>query len=223
VFAILRLWGYASAEKCRHVSYELVQLAGGKMSSREGTVVPYAAFVREAKEQALSLARERGISSAPEEVAGKVAFGAIKYAFLRVDTNKTIVFDWKQALSFEGNAGPYLQYAYARGNKLLAKFTPDVPRLLQLPYTPQPAEVELCRAISDFADCAAQALQALAPNIVANYMYDLTRAFTEFYQACPVLKAEDEVRFFRQSLVAAFSTVLALGAGLLGMELPPEM
>ena len=98
-----------------------------------------------------------------------------------------------------------------------------MPHLLKSQYTPEPAEVELCRIIADFTDCVSQAMQTLAPNIVANYMYDLTRAFTEFYQSCPVLKAEDGVRFFRQSLVAGFSTVLTAGAGLLGMELPDEM
>lgn len=223
VFEILKLWGFAAAEKCQHVSYELVQLASGKMSSREGTVVPYRGFVEEAKERALSLARERGISSTPEAVASQVALGAVKYAFLRVDTNKTILFDWEQALSFDGNAGPYLQYAFARSNKLLAGFDPDMQRLMQLSYTLQSAEVELCRTLADFCDCVSQALDMLAPNLIANYLYDLTRAFTDFYQSCPVLKAADDVRFFRQSLVAGFNTALVIGAGLLGMELPEEM
>ena len=223
VFAILKLWGFAAAEKCQHVSYELVQLASGKMSSREGTVVPYRSFIEEAKELALSLARERGISSTPEAVACQVAFGAVKYAFLRVDTNKTILFDWEQALSFDGNAGPYLQYAFARSNKLLTGFAPDIQRLIGLSYTPQPAEVELCRSLADFRECVSQALDTMAPNLIANYLYDLTRAFTDFYQSCPVLKAEDDVRFYRQSLVAGFNTVLAIGANLLGMELPEEM
>jgi len=223
VFAILKLWGFAAAGKCRHVSYELVQLAGGKMSSREGTVVPYREFIKKAKELALSLAKERGISSTPEKVAGQVALGAVKYAFLRVDTSKQILFDWELALSFDGNAGPYLQYAFARSNKLLADFNPDAPRLARLSYAPQPAEVELCRLLADFRECVSQALEMLAPNVMANYLYELTRAFTDFYQSCPVLKAEDDVRFYRQSLVAGFNTVLAIGAGLLGMELPEEM
>jgi len=223
VFEILKLWGFAAAERCQHVSYELVQLASGKMSSREGTVVPYRGFIEEAKERALSLARERGISSTPEMVASQVALGAVKYAFLRVDTNKTIMFDWEQALSFDGNAGPYLQYAFARSNKLLVDFAPNAQRLVQLSYTPQSAEVELCRTLADFCDCVSQALDTLAPNLIANYLYDLTRAFTDFYQSCPVLKAEGEVRLFRQSLVAGFNAVLTIGAGILGMELPEEM
>jgi len=223
VFEILKLWGFAAAEKCQHVSYELVQLASGKMSSREGTVIPYCGFIEEAKERALSLAHERGISSTPETVASQVALGAVKYAFLRVDTNKTILFDWELALSFDGNAGPYLQYAFARSNKLLKDFTPNAQRLVQLPYAPVPAEVELCRTLAEFNDCVLQALDMLAPNLIANYLYDLTRAFTDFYQSCPVLKAKDDVRLFRQSLVAGFNTVLAIGAGILGMELPDEM
>ncbi|OGK10183.1 MAG: arginine--tRNA ligase, partial [Candidatus Riflebacteria bacterium RBG_13_59_9] len=223
VFKILELWGFEAAAKCRHISYELVQLAGGKMSSREGTVVPYHGFVAEAEAKALALAREHGISAAPEAVAHRVALAAIKYAFLRVDTNKTIIFAWDQALSFDGNAGPYLQYAYARSNKLLADFAQDVPRLESLDYSPEPAEAHLCRTLADFPDCAAQALSEHAPNLVANYLYDLARAFTDFYQVCPVLKAAGEVCFFRQSLVAAFNSVLSSGALLMGMELPQEM
>ncbi len=220
VFKILQAWGFAAAPKCRHISYELVQLAGGKMSSREGTVIPYHAFIAEAKAQARELAAERGISAETEKVAGIVALGAVKYAFLKVDPSKVIVFDWEQALTFDGNAGPYIQYAYARARKLLVGYTgEDVPDA----YSPAAQETMLCRVIAEFPDRARLAQESHSPNLLANYLYELTRAFTDFYQACPVLKAEEAERRFRQCLVKVFCEVLASGCGLLGIELPDEM
>jgi arginyl-tRNA synthetase len=221
VFAILRAWGFAAAAKCRHISYELVQLAGGKMSSREGTVIVYNAFINEAKAKALELSQERGISADTEKVAGIVALGAVKYAFLKVDPSKTIVFDWEQALSFDGNAGPYIQYAYARARKLLAGW--EGASALGAGYVPAAEEIMLCRVLAEFPERAQQAQEACAPNLIANYLYELTRAFTDFYQACPVLKAEEGARRYRQGLVKAFSIVLETGCGLLGIELPEEM
>jgi arginyl-tRNA synthetase len=223
IFKILELWGFEEARKCRHITYELVQLAGGKMSSREGTVIPFARFREEAEAQALALARERGLSADPEGVARQVAEGAVKYAFLRVDSGKTIIFDWAQALSFDGNSGPYLQYAYARSNKLLVGFAPDAVRLAAQEVAPEKEEAELCRVLEQYPDRVAQALELNAPNVIANYMYDLTRAFTDFYQECPVLKAAEDTRFFRQSLTHGFNTVLSSGAKLLGIPLPQEM
>ena len=190
------------------------------MSSREGTVIPYHAFIAEAKAQAFMLAADRGISAETEKVAAMVALGAIKYAFLKVDPSKVIVFDWAQALTFDGNAGPYIQYAYARARKLLAgcesKELPDE-------YSPAAEEVTLCRVMSEFPERAKMAQESHSPNLLANYLYELTRAFTDFYQACPVLKAEETERKYRQGLVKAFCAVLTSGCEILGIELPEEM
>lgn len=220
VFKILEAWGFAAAPKCRHISYELVQLAGGKMSSREGTVIPYHAFIAEAKEQALELAAQRGISAETEKVAELVALGAIKYAFLKVDPSKVIVFDWEQALTFDGNAGPYIQYAYARARKLLVGYADEA---LPDAYSPAAQELMLCRVMSEFPERAKLAQESHSPNLLANYLYELTRTFTDFYQACPVLKAEETARKYRQGLVKAFCSALASGCGILGIELPEEM
>jgi len=130
VFAILRLWGFKNAEHCRHISYELVVLPEGKMSSREGSVVSYRELRDEAIRRAEQLAREKGIGSRDESgaidedkvkaIARDVAIAAIKYAMLQVTGSQQIVFDFEQALSFSGRAAPYLQYAYARAGKLVA-------------------------------------------------------------------------------------------------------
>lgn len=226
IFKILEAWGFPQAPKCHHIAYELVQLSGGKMSSREGTTVPYREFVDEAIARSRVLATERGMSDATEEVARQVALAAIKYAFLKVDAGKTIVFDWDLAFSFDGNAGPYLQYAYARAQKLIVDFVPPLQREEIVPqgYELDPTEVALCRVLADFPDRVRMARRQWSPSIIANYLYELTRVFTTFYDTCPVLRAEGSLRAFRRSLVLAFAHVVSLGARrLLGIELPSEM
>jgi arginyl-tRNA synthetase len=124
VFAILRLWGFPNADKCKHIAYELVVLPEGKMSSREGTVVSYRELRDAAIKQAEDVIREKGIIQDEAQIrqtARDVAIAAIKYTMLQVSGNQQIVFDFAQALSFDGRAAPYLQYAYARAGKLVAE------------------------------------------------------------------------------------------------------
>jgi arginyl-tRNA synthetase/REP element-mobilizing transposase RayT len=124
VFAILRLWGFPNADKCKHIAYELVVLPEGKMSSREGTVVSYRELRDAAIQQATEIIREKGSITAEaqvEQTARAVAIAAIKYTMLQVSGNQQIVFDFAQALSFDGRAAPYLQYAYARAGKLVGE------------------------------------------------------------------------------------------------------
>ncbi|MCH7472771.1 arginine--tRNA ligase, partial [bacterium] len=129
IFAILKLWGFPNAENCKHVSYELVVLPEGKMSSREGNIVSYRELRDEAVRRAEQITRDKGIAGVGEsgevdeaklaETAHKIAIAAIKYAMLQVTASQQIVFDFEQALSFSGRAAPYLQYAYARAGKLV--------------------------------------------------------------------------------------------------------
>jgi len=225
LFKILSGWGFPQAKNCKHIAYELVQLSTGKMSSREGTVVAYRDFIEEAVSRATKITQERGISSDKQNVARQVAFGAVKYAFLKVGTEKTIVFDWDTALSFDGNAGPYIQYAHARARKLILGFEPPYGEPIFLSdYEPLAEEVSLCRALAGFPDKVKLAFVEHSPSILCNYLYDLTKAFTAFYDACPVLSAPDPLRTYRQVLVFVFDLVLSLVAGrILGIELPDEM
>ncbi len=239
IFKILEAWGFPQAKNCKHISYELVQLAHKKMSSREGSVISYRDFMAEALSRARQLTDERGITKDKDEVARLVALGAIKYAFLKVSTDKTIVFDWEKALTFDGNAGPYIQYAHARARKLIIDFenpllgsagteeddakTASV-NLIPDTYTPQKEEVELLRVLADMPSELNTALLQHAPNVICNYAYRLTRAFTNFYDNCPVLSADEPVRTFRRCLVYCFDRVLSLLAkDILGIELPEEM
>ncbi len=227
LFKILEAWGFPQAKNCKHVSYELVQLATGKMSSREGTIISYSDFLNEAKVRARRLTDERGISADKGNVSALVALGAIKYAFLKVSPDKPIIFDWNTALTFDGNSGPYIQYAYARARKLILDFIPSVPdnaSLIKDGVHLTDEEIYLCRVLMDFPTKLKQALSSFAVSIICGYIYELTRAFTSFYDTCPVLSSDEPTRTFRRTLVFCFVRVLEwLASDILGIKLPEEM
>jgi arginyl-tRNA synthetase len=224
VLAILRLWGFPNAENCRHISYELVVLPEGKMSSREGTIVSYRELRDKAIARAEEVIREKGIitdESLIKRTARDVAIAAIKFTMLLVSGNQTIVFDMEQALSFSGRAAPYLQYAYARAGKLVKEGLDPVSSAPG--YALHATEVELARQISLFPDVIASAAAKYEPAIVCNYLYALASAFSEFYRDCRVLDAPEPERSFRRNLTRAFRQVMKNGFRILALPLPEEM
>ncbi len=261
VFAILRLWGFPNAERCKHIAYELVVLPEGKMSSREGNIVSYRELRDEAVKRAEEITREKGIGAAGaggavdeakvKDIARKIAIAAIKYAMLKVTGAQQIVFDFEEALSFNGRTAPYLQYAYARAGKLLgANATENVgagscpgpsdvedqtggdkaPPLRvnndtgTIPAYPlHESEVELARQLSLFPGVCAEAAAKYEPATLCSYLYDLADAFSGFYRDCRVLDAPPAEREFRRRLVAAFRNVVRTGFTLLALPLPEEM
>jgi arginyl-tRNA synthetase len=233
VFAILQLWGFPNADKCRHIAYELVVLPEGKMSSREGTVVSYRELRDAAVEQAEQVIREKGLitdEAQVRETAKAVAIAAIKYTMLQVSGNQQIVFDFAQALSFDGRAAPYLQYAYARAGKLVpvpvgAELAPPATsegRVEQAPPLHQ-SEISLTRLLSQFPETCRSAAARYEPAIVCNYLYAIADAFSAFYRDCRVLDAPEPERGFRQRLVQAFRNVTRSGFAILALPLPEAM
>ncbi|MCC7478557.1 arginine--tRNA ligase [bacterium] len=229
VFSILKLWGFPNAENCRHISYELVVLPEGKMSSREGTVVSYRELKDEAVRRAEEIIREKGLITEEQQIqetARKVALAAIKFTMLQVGGNQQIVFDFEQALSFDGRAAPYLQYAYARAGKLTAGAS-----LEQGGNGIQPtavhelhaSEIALARWLSSFPSVCQTAAERFEPAGLCNYLYSLAAAFSDFYRDCRVIDAPQPERAFRQGLCEAFRTVLRTGFRLLALPLPEAM
>jgi arginyl-tRNA synthetase len=204
----------------RHLSYGMVSLPSGKMSSREGTSVGADDLIRET----CDVARKGIVDRASGEIKDlekrtlKIALAAIKYALLKVDVHKSIVFDSKRALSFEGNTGPYLLYSYARASSILRKVENrakvSVDDLKDI-------EIRLLRKINDFENVVFRAYEILAPNLIANYCFEMASLFNEFYHACPVLGGEKEG--FRLAVVEAFRKTLGLGLDLLGIDKLEEM
>ncbi len=207
------------------VHYAFIVLAEGKMSSRSGNVVLLSEFMAEA----VTRAKKELLARTPDMPAKKldslskvIAYGAVKFGFLKVSSDKMITFDWNQALSFEGDSGPYCQYAHARINSILNKAEkigkPDFSLLTHV------AEANLITQLQKFPEVVSSASKHLTPHLIINYVKDLAQLFTAFYHACPVLTAEDKhLVDARLALCKATKQVLSTALGLVGIDAPEEM
>ncbi len=227
VFKTLELAGYEWATRCQHIPYELVILPGNVvMASREGTVVLLEDLIREATARALAVVREKNPDLSEEvkqKIAQAVGIGAIKYPMLARENTKVVTFDWQSALDFNGQAAPYIQYAYVRAGSILRKANQPLPEEAKVtePLTPQ--EVELINLISRLPAEVQRSANELRPLWIATYAYELAKAFNDFYTQCPVLQAEEAVRNFRLRLTAATRQAIANSLTLLGITAPQAM
>ncbi len=214
-----------AAEVSYHLIYELVMLPEGKMSSREGTMVLYEDLKNKLMEIVRSEVKKRHEDWSKkkiEDTAGKIAFAAIKFSMLRRESNKTITFDWEQALSLEGDTGPYLQYAYVRTNGILKKAKIKMKPSDGYSFTEE--ERKLIKGLCLFPDTVGRAAESLAPNLLCSYLLDVAADLNRFYVASPVISAEKkEERETRLAIVAATNLVLASALELLGIEAPEVM
>lgn len=227
LFLILQKLGYSWAETLQHLSYGMVDLPEGKMKSREGTVVDADDLMQEiyetAKEIAQELGKLEGYSETEKDALYEtIAMGALKYFILKVDPKKRILFDPKESVDFNGNTGPFVQYAYARIQSLLRKETPkemdwSTVELLAI-------EKELIRLLNDFGDTIQKAADELSPALIANYVFDLVKLYNSFYQNTPILKTENETeKHFRLMLSLWVGNTIASGLKLLGIQVPERM
>jgi arginyl-tRNA synthetase len=229
IFKILEIAGYEQARKCGHISYELVTLPGNVvMSSREGTVVLMEDLLREATSRAKEEARKKNpalTDAQLETVAKAVGLGALKYPILARENTKMVTFDWQTALDFNGQAAPYIQYAHVRCNSILRKAGVEVANLppSTFQHALEPAEVELIDWLSRFPSEVQRAAAEYKPLAIASIAYDIAKAFAGFYDACPVVQAEPQVRAARLRIVAATRQTLANSLNLLGITAPEVM
>jgi len=227
IFKTLELLGYAWAKSCYHLAYEIVNLPGNvTIASREGTVVLLEDLMAEAEKRARSIVEEKNPElqeSAKGEIARKVALGALKYSLLSRDNTKVITFDWESAMDVNGQAAPYIQYAYVRANSILRKVHFSIPENVESGYTLSEAEIGLIDILSHFPQEVEKSAKEMRPLLIANYAFDLAKAFSNFYNQCPVLTAETEIRDFRLALTAASRQVIQNSLGLLGIQVPEVM
>lgn len=225
VFKILDLMGFPQAEKCLHIPFGFVSLPEGAMSSRHGNVVLFMDVYQEARQRVEAIIAEKNPELDPEtasRVAEQVGLGALAYEMLSVDNKRDIVFDWDRALDFEGQAAPYIQYAHVRATSILRKASPAAD--LELTgYQFNQDEINLLETLSHFPEEVNRAARDFKPLIIANYAYDLARAFTDFYGSSPVLTAEGPARDLRLRMVAATRTTIANSLRLLTIEAPQVM
>ena len=216
---IFELLGYKWHKDAIHFSFNLVRLPEGKMSSRKGRAVIFDDVIKKLSDMAYEEVNKRNpkLDEKTKRALGhSIGIGALKYAIEKVEPDKGITFDFKKMLSFEGNTGPYIQYAHTRCASILEKA--GKMGKVSTPKDLKPQEIELMRLLSDFPRTVEQAADEMKINIVCNYAYDVATAFSTFYNACPVLKAETETqKEFRLGLVAATKIVLRNALEILGM------
>ncbi|MBA2277308.1 MAG: arginine--tRNA ligase [Chloroflexia bacterium] len=228
---ILELAGFEKAANNLHLGYEFVTLPTGVISSRKGN----APMLEDVRDEMLSRARAVIDEKNPElpaatrqEVARQVGIGALKYAMLARDGNKVIVFDPEEALSFDGHAAPYIQYAHARACRILEHASVSdidlAASLDTLDFGETAAEeLSLLQQISELPGVVQRAAAEYRPLHLTNYAFDLARRFNDFYHACPVLQSAEPTRTARIALVAATRTTLKSSLALLGIAAPEVM
>lgn len=227
LFLILKKLGYAWASNCFHLSYGMVEIPGGKMKSREGTVVDADDLMDEVIHTAREMTQERGHIDGMEEAEREhlyriIGLGALKYFLLKIDPQKRILFDPAESVDLNGNTGPFIQYAHARIASLLRKADQiDVPAV---GVSLETAERELIKQLAAYPQVIADAASSYSPALIANYVYDLVKCYNSFYQSVSIFKEENkDKRNFRLVLSQQVGKVIKSGMKLLGIEVPERM
>ncbi|CAI8724236.1 arginine--tRNA ligase [Chryseobacterium sp. IT-36CA2] len=221
LFKILKKLGYEWADQLFHLSYGMVELPEGKMKSREGTVVDADDLMQEMYETAKSKAQELGkletLSEEDKEASYEtVGLGALKYFMLKVDPKKKMLFNPAESIDFNGNTGPFIQYTYARIQSLLSKAGALQTEIADIELNQ--SEKELIMQLTNFKTTVAKSAESLSPALVANYVYDLVKAYNSFYQNNPILNQEDEnVKQFRLNISDITAKTIKKSLELLGI------
>jgi arginyl-tRNA synthetase len=228
VFAAAELAGYLpSGVEAVHVSFGFVLGADGKkMASRAGESERLIDLLSEGVERAETALKERSSDLSPERqaaVAHALGIGAVKYADLSTERMRDYVFDWDRMLAFEGDTGPYLQYAHARIRSIFRRAGVAPPAPGAAPQLGEPSERALALQLLRFAGAVEAAAETYSPSKLCTYLFDLATSFTTFYEACRVLVDDESVRASRLGLCDLTARVLELGLSLLGMEAPEQM
>jgi len=226
---ILKKLGFAWADQIYHLSYGMVELPEGKMKSREGTVVDADDLIQQMYEEAKKTSEESGkLEGMPEAekeaLYHMIGLGALKYFIIKVDPKKTMLFNPKESIDFNGNTGPFIQYTHARIQSILRKATVQYGPADTLGAQPSAKEVRLIKLLGLYPGKVGEAGAALSPAIIANYAYDLAKEFNQYYHDTPILKETDEaVLKFRLALIDTLARTLRHAMALLGIQLPDRM
>lgn len=227
---ILKKLKFNFADNIYHLSYGMVELPEGKMKSREGTVVDADDLIDKMYEEAKAASEESGKSvdldeSEKEKLYYTIGLGALKYFILKVDPKKTMVFNPKESIDFNGNTGPFIQYTYARIKSILRKAEEKGLNSTDMTSEELNAkEIRLVKLLNQYPSKVAEAGAGFAPSVIANYCYDLAKEFNQYYHDVPILKEENtDVLKTRLLLIRVVSEVLSKAMGILGIQLPERM
>lgn len=229
LFLILKKLGFDWAKNLFHLSYGMVDLPSGKMKSREGTVVDADDLIDEMTATAKTISQELGKLDGYSEIEknqtyATIGLGALKYFVLKVDPKKTILFDPKASVDFQGNTGPFIQYTYARIQAILRKADDvnSVSTVTEIELSEK--EKNVLKQLQMFPLTIQQAATNFSPALIANYTYDLVKEFNSFYQNIPIFGADSAVKIsFRVQLCEAVGRTIKNAFGLLGIQVPERM
>ena len=227
---VLKKLGYEWSDNIYHLSYGMVELPEGKMKSREDTVVDADDLIADMVDTAREMSEELGkldgcTKEEADAVCSMVGLGALKYFILKVDPKKTMLFDPRESIDFNGNTGPFIQYTHARICSILRKAeeagidykSASIGELL-------PAEIELIKSLGEFPAVVASAGENFAPSAIAAYAYDLAKSFNGYYHDHSILREENvEIRQMRVKLAAEVARVINRAMKLLGIDVPQRM
>jgi len=218
LFKTLELANFDKINKFKHIGFGMVRLPNKKMSSRTGDNILYSDFVNQLINHSKEEIKKRTPDISKTELEKKaltISISAIKYSFLKQDSNKTIIFNPQESISFEGNTGPYIQYTHARANSILKKIKQETKFEYSIEQT---IELELIKKLQQFPETIHKSSLELKPNLLANYTYELAQLFNEFYHSCPVIKEINvDTKNTRILIVNAVKQVLNISLTLLGI------
>ncbi len=224
--------GFKWGKDLVHFSYGMVELPNGKMKSREGTVVDaddlMEAMITDARKTSDELGKFNDMTEEEkQEIARMVGLGALKYFILKVDARKNMLFNPEESIDFNGNTGPFIQYTYARIRSIMRKAVAEgivIPAELGVDAPLNEKEIDLIQKLNDFGAAVAQAGIDYSPSGIANYCYELTKQFNQFYHDYSILNADSEAeKTVRLVLAANVAKVIKNGMELLGIEVPERM
>jgi arginyl-tRNA synthetase len=212
-----------------HVTYGMIRLKTGKMSTREGNVI----YINDLIEEAIKKSKDIILAKNPEledvdDVAKKIGIGALIFNYLKSGKNKDIIFDLDDTLRFDGETGPYIQYTYCRTKSILDKVGFDVSNInvenIDFSKLSSSQEVELVKQLQKYSDTIKKAAEEYEPSILARYLIEVATLFSRFYNECSVANEEDEkTKEARCILVYATSLVIKNGLKILGIDCPDKM
>jgi arginyl-tRNA synthetase len=221
--------GFKWGKELVHFSYGMVELPNGKMKSREGTVVDaddlMDLMVSDAYRTSMELGKFNDITEEERrEIARIVGMGALKYFILKVDARKNMLFNPEESIDFNGNTGPFIQYTHARIRSILRKAESQNSQLAIVNCQLNPKEIELIQKMSEYSAAVEQAGKDYSPSGIANYCYELTKIFNQFYNDYSILNEPDEQKKqVRLVLAKNVAKILKNGMALLGIEVPERM
>ena len=227
LFIILNKLGYDWASQLHHLSYGMVDLPSGKMKSREGTVVDADGLMQGMRDRAQNIASSLGKldgldEQEKNELYHQIGIGALKYYILKVDPTKNILFNPQESVDFNGNTGPFIQYAYARIQSII-KQSNDLKGNISMEIILDQKEKELLKWLELYPQTIQNAAEQYSPALIANYVYELVKRFNSYYQKVVILSDDEHTRQFRVRLASQVGYVIQSGMGILGIECPRQM